>query len=1013
MADDEEVVELNMPRPRSISKQPQDRKAIDQNDSQTSKGEQGPRRQSDAQQLHDDSLRADTEALDNIARDLQTQLRHDREATTPRQEATPEPISQAESLGHLDSDHAGSEALDLEGEEGETQDAIFQARMRSVDVADIEAIQRSIRSDRESSIQQASASSAPSFAQASGRRSPEEIQAYGTTPVEAAYQSESPRLEQVLPEIAALMAGMQLNPTSDQQYVSHRGSRGISPPPGFDDASIPPYQDSSTVPPYANVVSQPAANIDLHHAHDGTLSEAERPSMTDKFMNAHIARHGAASLSPLALLTPDQADTLPVYAQSGTSFLVEDITRGRDRTERPAVDTPESREIAKAKEAVEAVRAIEEREALEAIEAVEAMRAGGNFDERQVAAMQALGDTPSNYFSPEELMQYQRIASEPDLDQENMNGTHFNDEAELLQMMAQYARRSPPYPDPQEQYDPAQEDQRDLEEFESMLRDRSLTQNQKFPNFATGDSAGGSNTRGLSGPNDPDILAILEQAAKVSDQDRTSPDMEQEDELQDSLEIYVVQSPGGSPTTEMPESSMSRQPVAPATEVQQQQSAGYGGGHHVKRTTMDPSAYSAQQARNAKKAASYMALEAQVVASRQQNEYSRDAFDLTTKLLLLNPEYYSVWNYRREILLCGIFPVLDVQAKQDLLSEDLKRLQAIMRDYPKVYWIWTHRKWCLAQCPWPDWSRELLLVTKMLEQDARNFHVWEYRRYVIAQIESAEEASKAQKEFDYTTAAINSNFSNFSAWHNRTKLVPKLLFQIEDGPAREDRRRELLQKELELIKGAIYTDPDDQSVWLYHRWLLNPDSAHASLHPLAPATTEEHVHHLNQELTMISELMEEEPDNVWCTYAKVDYGLAVQRLSGDEPESADMDSLRELITVLENNDNLRKGRYQDWHASTITRPRDAVAKDDESSSLQPQFAIFADLKSRNDWSQVTLNDSGHITALRNTSSGELPCTILPSWKSMHSLSQITTTSETIVADTTGHKIRYFHVSEMT
>jgi geranylgeranyl transferase type-2 subunit alpha len=27
-------------------------------------------------------------------------------------------------------------------------------------------------------------------------------------------------------------------------------------------------------------------------------------------------------------------------------------------------------------------------------------------------------------------------------------------------------------------------------------------------------------------------------------------------------------------------------------------------------------------------------------------------------------------------------------------------------------------------------------------------------------------------------------------------------------------------KEFELVKNAIYTDPDDEGIWMYHRWLV-------------------------------------------------------------------------------------------------------------------------------------------------------------------------------------------------
>jgi geranylgeranyl transferase type-2 subunit alpha len=42
---------------------------------------------------------------------------------------------------------------------------------------------------------------------------------------------------------------------------------------------------------------------------------------------------------------------------------------------------------------------------------------------------------------------------------------------------------------------------------------------------------------------------------------------------------------------------------------------------------------------------------------RSEQNWSEEAFQQTTKLLLRNPEYYSIWNYRRNILMNGLFPV--------------------------------------------------------------------------------------------------------------------------------------------------------------------------------------------------------------------------------------------------------------------------------------------------------------------------------------------------------------------
>lgn len=55
---------------------------------------------------------------------------------------------------------------------------------------------------------------------------------------------------------------------------------------------------------------------------------------------------------------------------------------------------------------------------------------------------------------------------------------------------------------------------------------------------------------------------------------------------------------------------------------------------------------------------------------------------------------------------------------------------AYLKVHPKVYWIWTHRKWLLENVPlgpgesedWRNgfWKTELMVVEKILDADARN-----------------------------------------------------------------------------------------------------------------------------------------------------------------------------------------------------------------------------------------------------------------------------------------------------
>jgi geranylgeranyl transferase type-2 subunit alpha len=48
---------------------------------------------------------------------------------------------------------------------------------------------------------------------------------------------------------------------------------------------------------------------------------------------------------------------------------------------------------------------------------------------------------------------------------------------------------------------------------------------------------------------------------------------------------------------------------------------------------------------------------------------------------------------------------------------------------------------------------------------------WDYRRYVLASM-PVRRSEKA--ELAYTTKKIEANFSNFSAWHQRTKVLSSL-----------------------------------------------------------------------------------------------------------------------------------------------------------------------------------------------------------------------------------------------
>jgi geranylgeranyl transferase type-2 subunit alpha len=61
----------------------------------------------------------------------------------------------------------------------------------------------------------------------------------------------------------------------------------------------------------------------------------------------------------------------------------------------------------------------------------------------------------------------------------------------------------------------------------------------------------------------------------------------------------------------------------------------------------------------------------------------------------------------------------------------------------------------------------------------------------VSQLESPElnGSSMIESEFEYTTRMITRELKNFSAWHNRSKLIPRLL---DERKATDAERRQFL-----------------------------------------------------------------------------------------------------------------------------------------------------------------------------------------------------------------------------
>lgn len=263
---------------------------------------------------------------------------------------------------------------------------------------------------------------------------------------------------------------------------------------------------------------------------------------------------------------------------------------------------------------------------------------------------------------------------------------------------------------------------------------------------------------------------------------------------------------------------------------------------------------------------------------RIAGDVSEAALEGTTEILKKIPESYSTYNYRREIL----FAMMNASPEKmvPILLKELELNTEILKEDFKCYAAFAHRHWIYErfmqsakEATQETFLASFQMIQKLvkkeqqqcellLQLDERNFHVWNYRRWVLEldgraqeefahltgldveeSVQSSARSSLALsedhfftleevKDFSFTTKKIKQNFSNYSAWHHRSLVFQRAaarLFSKQEAEEKMDSTGitalnslyRYLAADVELLCQAVYCDPNDQSAWFYAPFILD------------------------------------------------------------------------------------------------------------------------------------------------------------------------------------------------
>ncbi|KAJ8639427.1 hypothetical protein MRB53_016121 [Persea americana] len=182
------------------------------------------------------------------------------------------------------------------------------------------------------------------------------------------------------------------------------------------------------------------------------------------------------------------------------------------------------------------------------------------------------------------------------------------------------------------------------------------------------------------------------------------------------------------------------------------------------------------------------------------DERSARSLDLTSDAIGLNPGNYTVWHFRRLVL---------VAVGADL-HDEMDFVEHVAENNSKNYQIWHHRRWLAEKLGAEAMRKELKFTQKILALDAKNYHAWSHRQWVLQVLGGWED------ELDYCQQLLEDDVYNNSAWNQRYFVITRSPLLGGLQASRES--------EVRYAADAIIANPENESPWRYLRGLYKGDN---------------------------------------------------------------------------------------------------------------------------------------------------------------------------------------------